>query len=459
MSAKSIPETIKKQREFFATHKTKDVSFRLEMLKKLKAAVDVYEERITQALYEDLRKPPFESYVTEIGIVKKEINFHLKHLKSWARPKRVKTPILHFISSSRIYPEPYGVALVVAPWNFPFNLLFMPLIGAISAGNCVVLKPSNHSPHTSAVMEEMITKIYDLEYISIFQGGRDVNQALWQEKFDYIFFTGNPPLGKIVMEAASRHLTPVTLELGGKSPCIVDKEAKIDYAARRIAWGKFLNAGQTCVAPDYLLVDKDVKKETLEALKKYIKHFFGENPEQSPDFPRIVNDKHFERLCGLMKSGTIICGGEANKKTRYIAPTILDDIKPEDPIMQEEIFGPLLPAIDYGTLEEAVAFINSRPKPLALYFFSENRKKQKLVLGQTSSGGGCLNDTIIHLATDYLPFGGVGWSGMGAYLGRASFETFSHMKSVMKKSNLLDIKLRYAPYSKGKFKILRKLLP
>lgn len=457
MITKNIRERIQKNRDLFSTHKTKDIAFRLEMLKKLKNAVDEYKDKITQALYDDLRKSKYEAYITEIGMIKEELSHHLKHLKSWAKPKRVKTPILHFISSSFIYPEPYGVVLIIAPWNYPFNLLFAPLIGAISAGNCVILKPSNYSPNTSAVMEEMITKTFDEEYISIFQGSEEVGQVLLREKFDYIFFTGNPPLGQMVMEAASRHLTPVTLELGGKSPCLIDREAKIDCAARRIAWGKFLNAGQTCVAPDYLLVDKDVKKELLDALIKYIKHFFGENPEECPDFPRIVNDKHFERLCSLMQSGSIITGGKTKKETRYIAPTILDNITPEDPIMQEEILGPLLPVLEYETLEEAASFINSRPKPLALYFFSENRKKQKMILKQTSSGGGCINDTVVHLASPYLPFGGIGNSGMGAYHGKASFETFSHKKSILKKSNLLDINLRYPPYER-KMKKLKMFL-
>jgi len=457
MNISDITHAIQKQRDFFATHKTKDISFRLEMLRKLKTALDDYEEKLTQALDNDLKKSPFESYMTDIGMTKKELNFHLRHLKSWAKPRRVKTSILHFIASSFIYPEPYGVVLIVAPWNYPLYLLFAPFIGAISGGNCIVLKPSNHSPHTSAVMDEMIAKTFDPEYITLFQGGREVNQALWKERFDYILFTGNPQLGKIVMEAASKHLTPVTLELGGKCPCIVDREAKMDYAARRIAWGKFLNAGQTCNAPDYLLVDRAVKKELIEGLIKYIKIFFGENPEQSPDFPRIVDDSHFERLCALMGSGWIIFGGKTNKKTRYIAPTILDKINPGDPIMEEEIFGPLLPVLEYETLEEAISFVNSRPKPLALYFFSENKEKQKIILKQTSFGGGCINDTIVYIASQHLPFGGVGFSGMGAYHGRASFDTFTHKKSILKKSNLLDIKLRYPPY-RGKIKLLKKLI-
>ena len=457
ISTQRIREIIQKQRVFFSTHRTKDVYFRLEALKKLQKTVNEYEGKLSQALWDDVRKSPYESYLTEIGWVKKELSYHLQHLKKWVKPKRVKTSILHFIASSYIYPEPYGVVLIIAPWNYPFYLLFMPFIGAASAGNCVVLKPSNHSPHTSAVIKEMIAKTFDQEYVSIFQGGREVNQALWEEKFDHILYTGNPPLGKMVMEAASKHLTPVTLELGGKSPCIVDKEAKIDLAARRIAWGKFMNAGQTCVAPDYLLVDREVKSQFLEAMKKSITRFFGENPEESPDFPRIINDRHFERLCELMKAGSVIIGGKTNRETRYIAPTIIENITSDDPIMQEEIFGPLFPVLEYETLAEAISFINSRPKPLALYFFSENKKKQKMIINQTSFGGGCINDTIAHLGSLHLPYGGVGYSGMGAYHGKVSFDTFSHRKSILKKSNFLDISVRYAPYE-GKMKMLKLFL-
>lgn len=457
MTKKNIPETIQKHRDFFNTHRTKNIGFRREMLKKMGYSINEYEDKIAQALYDDFRKSPYEAYITEIGMVKDELRYHLKRLKSWAKPKKVKTPILHFLSSSFIYPEPYGVALIIAPWNYPFNLLFNPLIGAISAGNSVVLKPSEHSPNTSAVMEEIITRTFDEEYISIFLGGREMTEALLKERFDYIFYTGKTSYGKTVMEAASRYLTPVSLELGGKCPCIVDREAKIDYAGRRIAWGKFLNAGQTCVAPDYLLVDKAVKEELLNALKKYIKHFYGKNPELNPDYSRMINDSHFEHVCGLQQGGSITTGGETKRETRYIAPTIIENVSPDDPIMQEEIFGPLFPVLEYETLEEAVSFINSRPKPLALYIFSENKKKQKMILKQTSFGGGCINDTMVHLGSPYLPFGGVGNSGMGSYHGKASFDTFSHKKSILKKSNLLDIKLRYPPY-KGKMKYLRLFL-
>ena len=457
MTIKNLSETIQKQRAFFSTYKTKDITFRIEMLEKLEHSINKYEDKIIQALHDDLKKSPYEAYMTEIGTVKEELNFHLKHLKSWAKPKKVKTPILHFISSSFIYPEAYGVVLIIAPWNYPFNLLFTPLIGAISAGNCVVLKPSIHSPHASTLIEELITNTFREEYISIFLDEERLNQTLKKDKFDYIFYSGNPTFGKKIMEAASKHLTPVTLELGGKSPCIVDREAKIDYSARRIAWGKFLNAGQSCVAPDYIFVDNTIKNKFIETLQKYIKLFYGENPEESPDFSRIINDKHFERLCGLMQKGTILTGGETKKETRYISPTIIDDINPEDPIMQEEIFGPLLPVLEYNTLDEAISFINSRPKPLALYFFSQNRRKQKMVLHKTSSGGGCINDTIMHIAGSYLPFGGIENSGMGAYHGKATFDIFSHKRSILKKSNILDVKLRYPPY-KRKMKLMRKFM-
>ncbi|NIQ37647.1 MAG: aldehyde dehydrogenase family protein [Proteobacteria bacterium] len=457
METAEIHQTIQKQRNFFSGLHTIGIDFRLQMLKRLRATIHEYEGKVVEALYDDLRKSPFEAYMTDIGFVKEELNHHLKHLRSWAKPRRVKTPLAHFHSTSFIHSEPYGVVLIIAPWNYPFNLLFVPLIGAISAGNCVVLKPSNYSPNTSAAMAEMIKKTFNGEYISICQGGREMNQALLAEKFDHIFFTGSPSLGKIVMEAASKYLTPVTLELGGKSPCIVDREAKIGLAARRIVWGKFLNAGQTCVAPDYLLVDRTVKNNLIDALKEWIKHFFGKDPEESPDFSRIVNDRHFERLCGLMDKGTIIFGGKTRREKKYIGPTIIDGIKPDDPIMQEEIFGPLFPVLEYEDLREAIAFVNSRPEPLALYFFSQNRRKQSTVLRQVSFGGGCINDTMVHFANPYLPFGGLGNSGMGSYHGKASFDTFSHKKSILRKSNWLDVKVRYAPY-KGKIKQLKTLL-
>ena len=457
MIERVVAEKLQKQRDFFETNITKDPGFRFRMLEKLKRAIDKYELSLINALKEDLGKSPFEAYISEIGIVKNELSFQLKHLRSWSRPRKVKTPLYHLISRSFICPEPYGLVLIIAPWNYPFNLLFTPLVGALAAGNCVVLKPSNHSPVTSALMEKLINETFDEHYVSIFQGGREMIQALLREKFDYIFFSGSPAVGKVVMEAASSNLTPVTLELGGKCPCIVDSDARIKRAGKRIAWGKFLNAGQSCIAPDYLLVNRDVKHTLLEALKESIKEFYGDNPEQSPDYGRIINQKHFDRLCNLMKKGEIIFGGKTKKESRYISPTIIDGVSPEDPIMQEEIFGPLLPVVEFISLDEAISYVRERPKPLSLYFFSESREKQERVLQTLSFGGGCINDVVVHFASPYLPFGGIGTSGMGSYHGRASFETFTHKKSILKKSNLFDLAIRYAPYGE-KLRRLKRFL-
>jgi len=448
---------LENQRRFFSSQRTKEVTFRREMLERLRDGVEVYEGRITEALFQDLRKSPYEVYISEIGMVKTELKMHLRHLKSWGKPERVKTPFTLIGSSSSIRREPYGLVLIISPWNYPFNLLIMPLIGAIASGNCVVLKPSNHSPRTAAIIEQMIRECFNEEYITIFQGGKEMNQALLRQPFDYIFFSGSPSLGKIVMLAASQHLTPVTLELGGKNPCIVDKEAELERAASRIAWGKFLNAGQSCLAPDYLLVESSVKNALFSALRLSTEKFFGKNPAESPDFARIVNERHFKRLQGLIRCGSIVFGGEMNDKDMYISPTLIDSVMPEDPIMQEEIFGPLLPVLEYEDIEDALSFVNSRPRPLSLYVFSEKRKTQHLVLERTSFGGGCINDAVIQFANLNLPFGGIGNSGMGAYHGRASFETFSHQKSVMKGPRLLDVKLRYPPY-KGKLKRLKMIL-
>lgn len=339
------------------------------------------------------------------------------------------------------------MVLIFAPWNYPFNLSFMPLVGAISAGNCAVLKTPSYAPRTASLMAEMIGSEFPADYLTVCQGGREANRALLGERFDYIFYTGNAGFGRTVMEAASRHLTPVSLELGGKSPCIVDRQAHLGQAARRIAWGKFLNAGQTCIAPDYLLVDREVKTELIGLLRSWISRFFGENPQASPDYPRIVNEKHFDRLLGLLGSGMTVCGGQTDRKALYIAPTILDQVSPEDPVMQEEVFGPVLPVLEYERLEQAIEFVNHRPKPLSLYFFSEDRRKQRLVLAQTSSGGACINDAVLQFAHPLLPFGGVGHSGIGAYHGKASFESFSHRRSVLRKSALPDLGTRYAPYA------------
>jgi acyl-CoA reductase-like NAD-dependent aldehyde dehydrogenase len=401
-----------------------------------------------------MKKPQREAYASEIGMVLHEINYAIGNLKSWAKPRRVRTPRDHFLASSFIYAEPLGVILIIGPWNYPFQLVLSPLVGAIAAGNCSVLKPSEIASASSDVIASLIGHHFEPGFITVIQGGAETTQRLLAEKFDYIFFTGGTRVGKIVMEAAAKHLTPVTLELGGKSPCIVDRDVHIEYAARRITWGKFLNAGQTCVAPDYLLVDRSIKDELLERMKTCIREFYGDDPSRSPDYGRVISERHFDRLSQLLQGGKIIIGGDADAGDRYIAPTVIDHVSWNDEIMQEEIFGPILPVIEYGDLEEAISAINGRPKPLSLYFFSRNRGNQERVLRETSSGGVCINDTIIHLGTRTLPFGGVGESGMGSYHGKASFDTFSHQKSVLRRSFLFDTKLRYPPY-RDKLKYLK----
>jgi len=455
----NIQRVLEKQKNYFNTGVTRDLNFRIEKLRKLKESIVKNQKQILEALWADLHKSEFEAYATEIGIILDEINFAVKHLKSWSKTKKVRTPITNFLSSSYIYSEPYGVSLIISPWNYPFQLLMAPLIGAIAAGNCAMLKPSENAIKTTGVIIKVIEESFSEEFVCVVEayGGKESSEALLKEEFDYIFFTGSVPVGKIVMEAASKHLTPVTLELGGKSPCIVDKDADVVLAAKRIAWGKFLNAGQTCVAPDYILVHQSVKDKLLTQITRYIKEFFGENPEKSNDFPRIINERQFDRLIGLLGSGNVVKGGEYNKTDKYIAPTIIDNITWNDPIMLEEIFGPILPILEFEDLEEVIKMVNSRPKPLALYFFSTNKKSQQRIIEMIPYGGGCINDTIMHVASPYLPFGGVGASGMTAYHGKGSYDVFSHKKSVTKKSNLIDIKIRYAPYN-DKIKLLKKLM-
>lgn len=441
-----IKEVVEKQRVYFTSGQTVDISFRLNALKTLKSSVCKHEKEIMEALKKDLGKAPFESYETEIGIVLEELDYTIKNLPKWARAKRIRTPVMHFKSSCRMVSEPYGISLIMSPWNYPFQLTLAPLIGSIAGGNCSVVKPSAYSPATSAVIAEILGNSFDEKYVAVIVGGREANQALLDEKFDYIFFTGSVSVGKSVMEAASRNLTPVTLELGGKSPCIVDREVNIDIAARRIVWGKFLNAGQTCVAPDYVMIHKDVKKELLNSMKKYIREFYGEHPCKNDEFPKIINDKHFRRIKGYLSNGEIIIGGDSDEKSLKIAPTILDHVKWDDPVMCEEIFGPVLPVLEFDDLSQVISSVNSRPKPLALYLFTKNKNTEARIIRSISFGGGCINDTIVHLATSYMPFGGVGESGMGGYHGKWSFDTFTHKKSILKKSNLIDVKLRYPPY-------------
>lgn len=452
-----IKKNLAQHRAFFNSQETKDTEFRLKYLKKLKRAIRKYEQNIMDALWKDLHKSNFEAYGTEIGMVLDELSVNIKNLKSWAKPQKVKTPVLHYKAESVLYHEPYGVALIIAPWNYPFLLLMGPFISALAAGNVVALKPSPYTPETAKVIEEMIKDTFDEKYVSIYQGGREMNQALLDENFDYIFFTGSPMLGKIVMEKASKYLTPVTLELGGKSPCIVDEDANIELAARRIMWGKLINAGQTCIAPDYLFVHKDVKDKLLAEMVKNIEKFYGEKIQESADYPRIVNKANVERLKNLMKSGKIFTGGEIDVEDRFISPTILTDVNPDSPIMQEEIFGPLLPVMEFSKIEEVIDYVNSHPKPLAFYYFSESTKKQDFILSRTSSGGGCINDTLMHIANHNLPFGGVGNSGMGQYHGKYGFETFSNLRSIIKKSTLVDVPVRYAPYE-DKLGMIKMLL-
>ncbi|MDY6781002.1 MAG: aldehyde dehydrogenase [Cyanobacteriota bacterium] len=449
-------EKITQQRQFFQTGETRNIEFRLSQLKRLKQLILKNQDAIALALKADLGKPQFEAMGAEILLCVEELNLTIKNLKNWAKPQRVSAPLSQFPSSARVICEPLGVVLIIGAWNYPFQLVIAPLIGAIAAGNCAILKPSELAANTSKLIADLIAKTFDPKLIAVVEGGKETTQALLAEKFDHIFFTGSHRVGKIIMEAAAKHLTPVTLELGGKNPCIIEPDTPVELTAKRIAWGKFINAGQTCIAPDYLLVHNSIKDELCQALVGAIRELYGENPAKSPDYARIINDFHFERLRALLNEGKIAVGGETNAEEHYIAPTVLDGVNWNSEIMEEEIFGPILPLIEYSNLEEAIAEINARPKPLALYLFSKSKTTQQRVLNSTSSGGVCLNDTIVHFISPELPFGGVGESGMGAYHGKLTFDTFSHKKGVLKRSFLLDLKLRYPPYG-GKVKLLKWL--
>ncbi|MEB2274890.1 aldehyde dehydrogenase [Priestia megaterium] len=428
-------ELTKKQLSFFNSGKTKDVAFRIETLKKLRELVVRHEDDILKAVKADLNKPEMEAKRAEVGLVLSEIDFAVKNLAEWAAPKEVETPSTHAGAKSYIYQDPYGLALVIAPWNYPFQLAVSPVVGAIAAGNCVVLKPSELTPHTSSLLAKMFNENFPEEYLTVVEGEVETSTALLKENFDYIFFTGSTMVGKIVAEAAAKHLTPVTLELGGKSPTIVHEDANIEEAAKRIARGKFANAGQTCVAPDYILVQRNVKDELLANLKQVVTNTYGEDVSQNLDFPHVVSEKHFDRLNSFLTNGDIVFGGKTDRSRLFIEPTVLDNISWEDNVMQDEIFGPILPVIVYDEISEVIEAIVKRPKPLALYLFSEDEAVQDRILNSVSFGGGSINDTINHMTSHYLPFGGVGDSGMGAYHGKASFDTFSHAKSILKRSN------------------------
>lgn len=455
VTASRISQVIQQQRDFFATGQTREIAFRLQQLQRLKSAISARKPEIIAGVKADLHRPEFEAYFEIAAIT--EVNYAIKHLKSWVKPKKVPVPFDQFPGKAQIYPEPLGVVLIIGPWNYPFQLMISPLVGAMAAGNCAILKPSELAPHTSTVVTQLIQETYDPAYITAIEGGVEVSQQLLTEKFDHIFFTGGTKIGRIVMEAAAKNLTPVTLELGGKSPCIVDANTHLEYTAKRIIWGKFINAGQTCIAPDYLLVDQKIKPDLINALKQFVQEFYGSNPAGSPDYARIINPHHFQRLTQLIDSGEIIIGGETNPAEKYIAPTILDGVSWDSPIMEDEIFGPILPILTYQTLEEAIVQINGRPKPLALYIFSQDKMKQQQVIKQTSSGGICINDTVMQVGVSSLPFGGVGDSGIGSYHGEASFDTFSHKKSILSKSFWFDLNWRYAPYQ-GKLDLIKKVI-
>ncbi|CYB92507.1 Aldehyde dehydrogenase [Staphylococcus aureus] len=441
---------------FFNTQQTKDISFRKEQLKKLSKAIKSYESDILEALYTDLGKNKVEAYATEIGITLKSIKNARKELKNWTKTKNVDTPLYLFPTKSYIKKEPYGTVLIIAPFNYPFQLVFEPLIGAIAAGNTAIIKPSELTPNVARVIKRLINETFDANYIEVIEGGIEETQTLIHLPFDYVFFTGSENVGKIVYQAASENLVPVTLEMGGKSPVIVDETANIKVASERICFGKFTNAGQTCIAPDYILVHESVKDDLITALSKTLREFYGQNIQQSPDYGRIVNLKHYHRLTSLLNSEqmNIVFGGHSDEDERYIEPTLLDHVTSDSAIMQEEIFGPILPILTYQSLDEAIAFIHQRPKPLSLYLFSEDENATQRVINELSFGGGAINDTLMHLANPKLPFGGVGASGMGRYHGKYSFDTFTHEKSYIFKSTRLESGVHLPPY-KGKFKYIK----
>lgn len=438
-----IPSTVQKQRAYFLASHTLPISFRKRALHQLLQAVKQYEQQLAEALWQDLHKSYEEAYLTELSIVYGEIRNHLRHLSRWARPERKSSPLAIMPASSRIIKEPLGNTLIIAPWNYPVQLLLNPLVGAISAGCTAMLKPSPYVPNVSRVLTEMIRATFPEEYIAIVEGNRQVNQMLLAERWDMIFFTGSPALGKMVMEAAAKHLTPVVLELGGKSPCIIDKTANLPIAAKRVAWGKSLNAGQTCIAPDYLMIHEDVKDQFLKLLVKEWKHLLTKNPQKAKHFVRIVSDKALDRLIGYLNDGTIYHGGDYDKSERFLEPTILTNVSPDAPVMQEEIFGPIFPVLTFTQLDEVISFINNREKPLALYYFG---KDDQQILHHTSSGGTCINDVIMHIVNHKVPFGGVGNSGMGAYHGKDSFLAFSHRRAVISTPTWIDMPFRYMPY-------------
>lgn len=458
MTEQEIKDILQQQNHFFSSGKTIPAEFRLKQLESLKEAMIRHEADLAAALKEDLGKSRMESYMCEIGLTLSELTWMQKHLRSLMRSKRVSTPATQFAAKSFRSPSPYGTVLIMSPWNYPVLLTLDPLIDAIAAGNTAVVKPSAYAPCTFDVMKTMIEECFPAHYVAVVDGGRAENQALLQQRFDMIFFTGGKTVGREVLRHAAEYLTPVTLELGGKSPCIVDSTAKIRLAAKRIVFGKYLNCGQTCVAPDYILCDKRIRDELITAILAEIEKQFGKEPLKNPNYGKIINEKHFERILGLINGEKLVYGGQSESESLRIAPTVLNNITWDDAVMGEEIFGPLLPILTFDTLDEALDTVESHPHPLALYFFSEDKAAQKKVLDTCRFGGGCINDTIIHLATSDMPFGGVGESGMGSYHGRVGFETFSHYRSIVDKKTWMDLPIRYQKYTRLKEKMLRMFL-
>jgi aldehyde dehydrogenase (NAD+) len=457
MEDTSLQTLFAQQQHFFYTGKTRSVKFRKEALKKLRAAILLHEKALYQALHDDLHKSSFESYASEIGFVLEELRFHLKKVKKWTRPKRVASSITSFPARACLTHEPLGTILIIAPWNYPFQLLMAPLIGAVSAGNTVILKPSEIASHTADVIEKIINSTFEKEYIRVVTGGVEVSQTLLKFKFNHIFFTGSPRVGKVVMQAAAKQMVPVTLELGGKSPCIVDETAPLKLAARRIVWGKLLNAGQTCIAPDYLLVHEKVKAPFIDALKEAIRKAYGEDVRRSPDYPRIISRANMERLVALLEGANVVYGGHYDLEEKYFEPTILDEVTFDLPVMQQEIFGPLFPVLTFHHPDEIIRQVNARPRPLALYVFSKNSTFRRKIIDNIPAGGVTVNDTLMHIVSNKLPFGGVGNSGIGKYHGYFSFETFSNAKPVVRRGLWLDVPVRYAPYG-NKLKIIKYLM-
>ncbi len=457
MTGNEIVGLVRRQKEFIAGGGTRELETRAQALENLRALLREGEKELLAALAEDLSKPETEAYLSEIAFVEGEIAFALKRLKTWNRPRRVRTGWMIFPASGKIFPSPYGSVLIIGPWNYPVQLLLAPLVGALASGNTAVLKPSELAPRTSRTLAELITERFDPGLLAAIEGGAETARELLEQPFDYIFYTGSSRVGRLVMIAAAEQLIPVTLELGGENPCIVDRGTDLQLAARRIAWGKFFNAGQTCVAPDYLLVPKELEAPLIEELESAVGLFYGEDPRLSTDYGRIINEKHLDRLAGLLEGAEITFGGESDPRERYLAPTVVRNVPEGHPLLEEEIFGPILPVRPYGTLDEALEFVNRRPRPLALYFFSNDRSRRRRVLAETSSGGVCFNDTVSQILPHRLPFGGVGESGMGNYHGKASFETFSLPRSVLSRSTRLDPRFRYPPY-RTPLKTLKKII-